>query len=230
MGNRFARSAALTLVTILITTLTNVTKVQAQSSSFFGSPEQRQEANYRLTQANASWTYTAPPPKKEIDVNDVVTVIANYESEVISEGETDRKKKSYFKAKVSDWVLLKNFSLLPDPQTAGDPAVNMTWDNKMRSEGSVETRNAVQFKIACKVIEKRDGLLVLEGRNRIKINDQLWVISYEGVVRPEDILPNNTVLGENVLYENVVKEEAGEVRDAYRRGFLMKFFDKYQLF
>lgn len=226
MKHTLPRYAALIFVVVLMT----ATEVWAQSSSFMGSPKQRQQAKYRMTQANASWTYTAPPKKKQIEVNDIVTVIANYQSEVISEGETDRKKKSYFKAKVSDWILLKNFSLLPDPQKAGSPAVNATWDNKMRSEGSIETRNAFQFKIACKVIEKRDGKLVLEGRNKININDQLWVISYEGIIRPEDVLPDNTVLGDNVLYKRVVKEEAGEVRDAYRRGFMMKFFDKYQLF
>ncbi|MGD9126398.1 MAG: flagellar basal body L-ring protein FlgH [Planctomycetia bacterium] len=226
MKYTFLRYVGLLSVVVLLVTA----EAQAQSSSFFGSPQQRQEVKYPLTQANASWTYTAPPPKKEIQVNDIITVVANYKSEVISEGETDRKKKSYFKAKISDWVLLKNFSLLPDPQKAGDPAVNATWDNKMRSEGTVETREAMQFKIACRVVEKRDGKLVLEGRNRIKVNDQLWVISYEGIIRPEDVLPNNTVLGENVLNETVVKQEMGEVRDSYRRGFMMKFFDKYQLF
>ena len=226
MKNTFARYTILMLATVLVA----ATEVRAQSSSFFGSPEQRREVDYRLTLANSSWSYTAPPPKKEIEVNDIVTVIANYKSQVISEGEIDRKKKSYFKAKVSDWVLLKNWSLLPDPQSAGDPAVNATWDNKMKSEGSVETENAMEFKIACRVVEKRDGKLVIEGRSRVKINDQLWVISYEGIVRPEDVLPNNTVLGENVYNKNVVKEEAGEVRDAYRRGFLLKWLDKYQLF
>lgn len=226
MKNTFARYAILILAVLLVA----ATKVQAQSSSFFGSPEQRKAVDYRLTQANSSWSYTAPPPKQEIEVNDIVTVIANYKSQVISEGEIDRKKKSYFKAKISNWVLLKNFSLIPDPQTAGSPSVNASWDNKMKSEGSVETENAMEFKIACRVVEKRDGKLVIEGRSRIKINDQLWIISYEGIVRPEDVLPNNTVLGENVLYKNVVKEEAGEVRDAYRRGFMMQFFDKYQLF
>ena len=226
MKNRFMRYTVLILAVVLLA----AAKVQAQSSSFFGSPDQRQEVDYRLTLANSSWSYTAPPPKQEIEVNDIVTVIANYKSQVISEGEIDRKKKSYFKAKLSDWVLLKNWSLIPDPQTAGSPTVNGSWDNKMKSEGSVETENAMEFKIACRVVEKRDGKLVIEGRSRVKINDQLWVISYEGIVRPEDVLPNNTVLGENVLYKNVVKEEAGEVRDAYRRGFLLKWLDKYQLF
>lgn len=84
--------------------------------------------------------------------------------------------------------------------------------------------------LACRVIEIRDGKLVIEGRNKLKINDQLWIVSYEGIVRPEDVLSDNMVLGDNVLNQNLVKEEVGEVRDAYRRGFLMKFFDKYQLF
>ena len=91
-----------------------------------------------LTLSNSSWTYQAPPEPKEIKIHDLVTVLVNYKSQVISEGETDRKKKASFKAKLKDWVLLKNFSLIPDPQSAGDPSVDAQWDNKMKSEGSLE--------------------------------------------------------------------------------------------
>ena len=39
------------------------------------------------------------------------------------------------------------------------------------------------------------------------------------------ILPNNTILSENVAELSIYKRETGHVRDSYRRGWLMEFWD-----
>ncbi len=200
----------------------------AQSASIYGPPDARRAP---LTLANSSWTYQAPPEPKQIREHDLVTVLVNYKSQVISEGETDRKKKASFKAKLKDWILLKNFSLIPDPQSAGSPSVDATWDNKMKSEGSMESRDAMEFKIACTVVDIRpNGVLVLEGHRTIRNNSETWDLSLTGLVRPEDVLDNNSILSENVADLKIFKREDGSVRDAYRRGWLMKWIDTYQLF
>ena len=127
--------------------------------------------------------------------------------------------------------MLKNFSLIPDPQSAGDPSVDATWDNKMKSEGSLETRDAMEFKIACTVVDVRpNGVLVLEGHRTIRNNQETWDLSLTGLVRPEDVLNNNSVLSENVADLQIFKREDGSVRDSYRRGWMMKWLDIYQLF
>lgn len=199
-----------------------------QSASIFGPPTERRAP---LTLANSSWTYQAPPQPKEIKVQDVLTVLVNYKSQVISEGETDRKKKASFKASIKDWVLLKNWSLIPDPQSDGQPTVDTQWDNKMKSEGSFESRDAMEFKIACTVVDVRpNGILVLEGHRTIRNNDEVWDLSLTGNVRPQDVLSNNSVLSENVSDLHIFKRESGSVRDSYRRGWMMKWLDTYQLF
>ncbi|MBN2023104.1 MAG: flagellar basal body L-ring protein FlgH [Pirellulales bacterium] len=204
---------------------------RAQSSSFYGDPADRAAARTPMTLANVSWTYTAPTPPREIKLNDIVTVIVDYKSQVISEGEIDRKKKSNFQAALSDWILIKNWKMIPDPQNAGDPKITGKWDNKFRGEGSLETRDAMEFKIACSVVDIRpNGLMVIEGRRSIRNNEDVWEIALTGVVRPEDVLTNNTILSENIDKLRIDKREIGSVRDAYRRGMLMRVLDTYQLF
>jgi flagellar L-ring protein FlgH len=203
-------------------------RAAAQSASIYGPPTAR---HVPLTLTNSSWTYQAPAPQKEIKVQDIITVIVNYKSQVISEGETDRKKKASFTAALKDWVLLRNWSLIPDPQSAGEPTVDAKWDNKMKSEGSFESRDAMEFKIACTVVDIRpNGVLVLEGHRTLRNNDEVWEISLTGTVRPQDVLSNNTVLSENVADQQIFKRESGSVRDSYRRGWLLKWLDTYQLF
>jgi flagellar L-ring protein FlgH len=204
---------------------------RAQSSSFYGDPEARAAAGQELTLSGVSWTYQAPAPRRQIKIYDVLTVIVNYKSQVISEGEVDRKKKANFKATLADWVLLKHWTLYPDPQSKGEPKIAGSWDNKFRGEGSLETRDAMEFKMACVVLDIRpNGVLVIEGRRSIRNNAETWEMSLTGLVRPEDVLTNNTVLSENIAELRIHKREAGSVRDSYRRGWLMQWLDTYQLF
>ena len=49
------------------------------------------------------------------------------------------------------------------------------------------------------------------------------------MVRTEDIMPNNTVRSEHIA-ELRINSAVGHIRDAYRRGWLMRWLDEYQLF
>ena len=75
-----------------------------------------------------------------------------------------------------------------------------------------------------------NGNLVIEGRRTIRNNNEVWEQALTGVIRAGDVMPNNTVLSENIAEMRVYKREAGNVRDGYRRGWLMKWLDAYQPF
>ena len=195
------------------------------SSSLFGNPDRRQP----LTLAEYSWTY--PKELDEIRLNDLVTVIVDEKSAVISEGEMDRKKKAYGDLILKDWILLKGLAAIPDPQTLGDPHIRGEVENKLRSEAGLQTRDSMKFRISCRVVDIRpNGNLVIEGRRTVRNNSEVWEQSLTGEVRPKDVLPNNSVLSENVAELRIDKREAGHVRDGYRRGWLLKWLDKWQPF
>ncbi len=199
----------------------------AQDSSLFARPDSRQT----MTLAEYSWTYQKPIEPHPIRLHDIVTVMVDEKTVVISEGQMDRKKKAYGDLKLPDWVLLKGFSLVPDPQTAGDPHVRGEVDNKMRSQANFEARDSMKLRIACNVVDIRpNGNLIIEGRRSIKNNEDTWDYSLNGEIRAEDVLPNNTVLSENVSNLRLLKREEGHVRDGYRRGWLLEWLDKYQPF
>ncbi len=199
----------------------------AQNSSLFDNPDRQRP----MTLAEYSWTYEAPLPRKEIGLHDLITVVIDEQSVVISEGEMDRKKKAHGDLILKDWVLLKGLFAYPDPQTLGDPHISGKMDNKMRSEASLETRDSIKFRITCAVVDVRpNGNLVIEGHNTIKYNCEVWDYSLTGEIRPEDVLPNNTVMSEDVANKRIHKRETGHVRDGYRRGWLLKILDKWQPF
>ena len=211
----------------LVLTAAMAAHCTAQSSSLFDDPA----GNQPLTLSRYSWTYEAPRPQEPLALHDLVTVIINEQSVVRSEGEMDRKKKAYGDLTLTDWILLKGWAAIPDPQSAGDPKIAGKLDNKLRSEASMETRDSMKFRITCAVVDIRpNGNLIIEGHDTIHCNREVWDFSFTGEIRPEDVLPNNTILSESIANKRIYKREKGHVRDGYRRGWLLRILDKWQPF
>jgi flagellar L-ring protein FlgH len=199
----------------------------AQDSSLFNHGDQRRG----LTLTEYSWTYQKPVEPHPMRLHDIVTILVDEKTVVVSEGQMDRKKKAYGDLILKNWILFKGLSVVPDPQSAGDPHIRGEVDNKMRSQANLETRDSMKLRIACNIVDIRpNGNLIVEGRRTIKNNEDTWDYSLNGEIRAEDVLPNNTVLSENVSNLRLVKREEGHVRDGYRRGWFLEWLDKYQPF
>lgn len=200
--------------------------VLGQSGSLLGNSQ-----GTPLTLDRLCWTYQPPPQQKVLRLHDVLTVLVDEKTQVIAEGQMDRRKKADGKFVLSDWVLLKKWALIPDPQTQGDPTIGGQMENKYRAESELESRESMKLRVACEIVDIRpNGNLVVEGRRMIQVNNDVWEIYLTGTVWPQSILPDNTVQSENVADLRIIKREAGHVRDGYRRGWLLKWLDEHQPF
>ena len=199
----------------------------AQSSSLYGSPDHRAP----LTLANDSWLYQKVEPPKELQLNDIITVVVDEKSQMISEGQVDQRQQASLKARVLNWIKLDGFGIKPAPQVDGDPQLTTSLTSQNRAESEIESRDALRFRIAARVVDVwPNGNLVLEARRSVKVNDEEWEQSLIGVIRREDVLPNNTVLSEDIDNLRLYKRENGQVRDGYRRGWLLKAIDRVKPF
>ncbi len=226
---RFSRrSRSLLGATMFVVSITafSASPAAAQSSSLLA-----REGVPPPTLSRFSWTYQAPQQPRTLRLHDLITVLVDEKTQVIAEGNMDRRKKADGKFVLSDWILLKGWKLLPAPQSSGDPKIAAQMENKYRAESELSTREAMKLRVACEVVDIRpNGTLVIEGRRAILVNNESWEIYVTGTVDPQAILPDNTILSENVANLRVVKREGGHVRDGYRRGWLLKWMDENQPF
>ncbi len=199
------------------------------SGSLFGSPEARPP----LQREMVDFGHVPLPQPRTLKLNDIVIVTVDEKSHVLSEGEMDRRKNASLKAALKDWIIFspRSFGIRPDPQSAGEPKIDGQWDNKYRAQADFEARDAIKFTIAARVIDVRpNGTLLIEGRRIIKHNEDTWEYFLLGVIRPEDVKPNNTIESEKIAELRLWKRESGHVRDGYRRGWLMEWLDRFQPF
>ncbi len=199
----------------------------AQSSSLYGAPGVRPP----LTLQRDSWYFIPPEPVKTIQLNDIITVIVTDKSQATSSGDSQRRTQSSLDMRLRNWVQLQHFALAPLPTSVGEPRIRGSNDNQVNTTAQIQSQNLINFRIAARVVDIRpNGNLVLEAHKRIRNNDEIIEQSMTGVVRREDITPQNTVSSEDVSELEVFKREAGAVRDAYRRGWLLQQMDRFKPF
>jgi len=224
MNRHWLRTGGRSLGVALLLVVGMAADATAPSSPARGSPSRPRP----MTLAEASWHYQPPEEPRELRLNDLIVVLVDEKTQVISEGEFDRRKKADGTFVLKDWIGFDGLAIRPDPQSEGEPAISGEMQSKYRAESELETRDSMKFQIACRVVDTRpNGTLLVEGRRQIQNNNESWEMWLMGSIRPEDVLPNNTVLSENVAELRIVKRESGHVRDGYRRGFFMRFLDRF---
>ena len=216
-----------TLASLILATAL-VAPAAAQSGSLWGPPQSQRPQ----TLADSSWLYQdVVEPRQMIKLRDLVTVTVREKSRMTSEGQVDRRKKAEGAMTLTDWIQLDGLSLMPAPQNSGDPKAAGIVDNKYRAQANLEERDMLEFNIACEVVDIRpNGTLIVEGHRKLQVNEEEWEYSLSGIVRPEDLLPNNSVQSEKIADLRVFKRQAGHGRDGIRRGWLLKWLNTYQPF
>ncbi len=199
----------------------------AQSSSLYGAPLQRTALSLDVT----SWTYQPVPTPRELTLHDIVTIIVDEKARAFSQGDLTRRRNANLNAALVDWIRLDGLDIKTAPQAEGDPRTQGTLTSQFRAQNTLESRDNLQLRIAAEVVDIRpNGNLVLEARREIINNEERWKYALSGIVRREDVLPNNTVISEDIAGMRLEKLEDGQIRDGYKRSWLMRILDRYSPF
>ncbi|GMB01328.1 flagellar basal body L-ring protein FlgH [Pelosinus sp. IPA-1] len=94
------------------------------------------------------------------------------------------------------------------------------------AKGSLANTNTVTAQMSAQVIEvKPNGTLVISGTQSIKQNGEEQKITVSGVVRPEDILSDNTVLSTYIGNAQIRVDGNGPIAKKQRQGIISQLFN-----
>jgi flagellar L-ring protein precursor FlgH len=168
-----------------------------------------------------------PPRPRKIGVNSLVTIIIRESRTTLNDAKMKAEKDWEVKAGLAQWFRLdKHDRLVSQGFPNGAPGVDFTFDNKYDTKGKYDRKDELTTRITAKVIDvKPNGNLVLEARKRIKVGDEEQIATLTGECRSEDVTAANTVLSTQIANLTIEMPDQGAVRDATRRGWLMRLFD-----
>lgn len=93
-------------------------------------------------------------------------------------------------------------------------------------DGTTTSTNKLNGRVAVTVREVMpNGNMVIEGGKSIFLNKDQVEITVTGIVRRDDVRPDNTVLSENVVDAQIKASGRGVIADRQRRGILTRIMD-----
>jgi flagellar L-ring protein FlgH len=209
-------------------------KALAQDASLLLVPPVGPKQKVGLTLENSSFIYRKLPPEaelRELQLNDIITVLVDYKSALQSGGDANSKKTASFNAVLSDWLKFDGKNILPAPQSNGDPKITGALTSQFKTQADIQQKDALTFKIAASVVDIRpNGNLVIEARSEIQNDDEVWEKSLTGVVRRQSIGPDRTVRYDDVAEGRIRNRKKGFIHDGTNRGWLVKWYDEVKPF
>ena len=161
-------------------------------------------------------------------IGDIITVLIVEQAAMTQQATSNTSRDSNIKGEVKDWVGLqfKGVKVDTDPATGILPKWEIDTTNEFKGSGTYKGDYAVTGTITTRVIDiLTNGDLVIEGKSMVKNNEEENIIALSGIVRPQDIGPNNTVLSTQVADKTIHVVGRGPINDKTKRGVLGKFLD-----
>jgi flagellar L-ring protein precursor FlgH len=154
-------------------------------------------------------------------LGDLVTVIVAESSSSNRTAETNLKKESFNKFNLANLF----------GSTPSKGQFDFTGNNEQKANGNITRQDGVTAQIPARVVKVlENGLLVLEGRRAIVVNDETQTLAFSGVVRPEDIGPDNVVQSTQIADAEVTVLGKGVLAEKQRPGILQRLFDIFRIF
>ena len=160
------------------------------------------------------------------DVGDIVTILVTESTSATNEGKSEFEKKIGMKGGIRVEGFLDY--LFPGWFEPMEPLKAMDIDPEEQYDGSGTTSSGNSFatKITATVVDRLpNGNLVIEGTRNIKVNEEKQELVLRGVVRPEDISPQNTVLSTQIADVEMFYKGKGPVHDRNKPGLITKIFN-----
>ena len=111
------------------------------------------------------------------------------------------------------------------------PAINLTGKSSSSGGGEVANTQSLNSRAAVLVTDVLpNGNLVIEGVRVVTFSGETQYVVLHGLVRPDDIAADNTVISTNIAGARVEFIAEGSITDAQKRGWLSKVYEKLRPF
>ncbi len=173
-----------------------------------------------------AWIALGPPPPRLYKINDLLTIIVRHQRSFQIEADLKSNQKWDLRSELEEFLKFTDGGVGAAAFRRGKPNVDYTWNNKLDKKGDTSREDRLTTRITARVLDvKPNGLLVIEGRGRIKHDEEVSTISITGTCRKDDVTPDNTILSTQVADLEIAIDNEGAMRSVSQRGWVPKLID-----
>ncbi|MGQ9846230.1 MAG: flagellar basal body L-ring protein FlgH [Bacteroidales bacterium] len=185
--------------------------------------------SYSKNEEGSIWSDNCPQllyaDLKAKNIGDIITINIVERATASKNAETKTDRESGAEA---DWsglfkLITQGWEIHKTP-IGTDHKINFR--NSFDGKGETTRSSYMNAFITARVIHVLpNGNLVIRGSRQVKLNNENQFIFVQGVVRPEDISSNNTVLSTYIADAVIELTGSGIISDKQRPGWLMRLVD-----
>lgn len=161
------------------------------------------------------------------NVGDILTVMIDIDDEAELENETERSRSSNENAGINNLLGIEGqlTKVLPEGVTGPD-LVDFGTTSRSSGEGSTEREEEVRMTLAATVTQiLPNGNMLIQGRQEVRVNFEKRILELAGVIRPEDILTDNTISYDKIAEARISYGGEGQITDMQQPRYGQQVYD-----
>jgi flagellar L-ring protein precursor FlgH len=168
--------------------------------------------------------------RKAAHTGDILTIVVQENATAQSSQQRKDSRSSTLQDTVKQFLFTAAASKLGTH--AGElPATNITGKSDFSGGGQVDNSQSLSARAAVLVADVLpNGNLVVEGVRLVTFSGETQYVVLHGLVRPDDINADNTILSTNIADARVEFYSEGSLTDVQKRGWLGKLYEKLRPF
>lgn len=159
--------------------------------------------------------------RKAQRVGDIITVILSERTSSSKSSNIEITKDNEINSSLSNGLLGLG------PTYKGNPMdTDIESEREFAGEADADQSNQLQGNISVTVVDVfPNGTLAVRGEKWITLNRGDEYIRISGLVRPDDVSPENTVLSTRIANARITYSGEGDIANSQRMGWLSNFFN-----
>jgi flagellar L-ring protein precursor FlgH len=203
----------------------DATRNQTTDDGNAASHERREYQGNALLEAHSLIAVPVMPPR-EFKKHDIITIIVRHQKKFEAEGELEQRKKFEIQSELDAFFKFFDDGIGAAAFRRGKPNVDYEFETRLRNEGDNAREDTFITRISGFIVDvKPNGNLVIEAKGRIRHEEEESVVTVTGLVRSNDVTPDNTVLSTQIANLEINVDNKGAVRDAATRGWVTRLLD-----
>jgi flagellar L-ring protein precursor FlgH len=187
-----------------------------------------------ICSSQSLWQQEASRPmyadKRATAIGDLITIVVQENTTASKNDQTSTSKKSSMDAAITSFLYSPGASGL---LTKGGqlPALKYAMDHEFAGGGTINNSEQIVAQVTVRVIDVLPNKnMIIEGNRESSFGGEKQNVTLRGIVRPEDVMANNTVYSYNVADAKILIATKGSITDSQKRGWFTWIWEKISPF
>lgn len=187
----------------------------------------KQEIN---TASNSLWQpgrQTFFKDQRAHKTGDILTVMINIADDVLMQNRTQRDRVSNEEVDLNNLLGFEDTlgKILPNAYTPST-AIDVDRNSTSLGNGQVLRQEDINMKLAAMIVDVLpNGNFIIRGQQEVRVNSELREVTLDGVIRPEDIMNNNSISYDKIAEARISYGGRGQIMDVQQPRYGQQVYE-----